>query len=83
MTLILTNEDAAQVLTMAGTIEALEQLYGEMVGTDEYRAAAMPSIDVSRPNSGDTLQRYVTTNLNLTSIPADTLTEYISILGTN
>ena len=62
----------------------LRSAYGEMVGTDEYRAAAaMRSIDVSMPNSGDTLQRYVTTNLNLASIPSDTLTEYISILGTN
>jgi tripartite-type tricarboxylate transporter receptor subunit TctC len=63
---------------------ALRSAYSEMVDTDEYRAAAaMRSIDVSIPNSGEALQRYVTTNLNLAAIPPDTLTEYISILGNN
>jgi hypothetical protein len=57
--------------------------------TCEYMVASpeagkvMRSIDVSIPNSGEALQRYVTTNLNLAAIPPDTLTEYISILGNN
>ena len=42
----------------------LRSAYTEMVNSAEYRAAAaMRSIDVSKPNSGEALQRYVTTNL--------------------
>ena len=60
----------------------LRRAYTEMVNTAEYRAAAaMRSVDVSKPNSGEALQRYVTTNL--TSVSPDTLQEYMSIVGTN
>ena len=49
MTLILTNEDAAQVLTMAGTIEALEQLYGDLGrGSAVYRGRT----DLFTPTKG-------------------------------
>jgi tripartite-type tricarboxylate transporter receptor subunit TctC len=60
----------------------LRSAYTEMVNSAEYRAAAaLGSIDVSRPNSGEALQRFVTTNL--AGISPDTIREYLSIVGTN
>jgi tripartite-type tricarboxylate transporter receptor subunit TctC len=58
----------------------LRSAYTEMVNTAEYRAAAaMRSVDVSKPNSGEALQRYV--NTNLSAVSPDTLQEYMSIVG--
>ena len=38
MTLVISNEDVSQVLTMAATIEALEQLYADLgSGSAVYR----------------------------------------------
>jgi tripartite-type tricarboxylate transporter receptor subunit TctC len=60
----------------------LRKAYAEMVNSAEYQAAAtLGSIDVSRPNSGEALQRFVTTNL--TAFSPDTIQEYMSIVGTN
>jgi tripartite-type tricarboxylate transporter receptor subunit TctC len=60
----------------------LRSAYTEMVNSDEYRAAAaMRSIDVNTPNSGEALQRYV--NTNLTSFSPDTIQEFMSFVGTN
>jgi tripartite-type tricarboxylate transporter receptor subunit TctC len=60
----------------------LRSAYTEMVNSAEYQAAAaMRSIDVSRPNSGEALQRFVTTNL--TSVSPDTIQEFMSYVGTN
>jgi tripartite-type tricarboxylate transporter receptor subunit TctC len=59
----------------------LRSAYAEMVNTAEYKAAAaLRSIDVSTPNSGEALQKYATATLSVTP---DTLKEYLSIIGSN
>jgi tripartite-type tricarboxylate transporter receptor subunit TctC len=59
----------------------LRNAYTEMVKSDEYRAAAAAQlINVSKPYSGDGLQKFVTSNL--TGISPETVQEYLSIVGT-
>lgn len=58
----------------------LRHAYTEMVNSAEYRAAAVTrSVDVSKPNSGEALQTYV--SANLAAISPDTLQQYMSIVG--
>lgn len=58
----------------------LRNAYTKMASTPEYQAAAaMRSIDVSRPISGETLQKYAAANL--TAISPDTIREYMSIMS--
>ena len=60
----------------------LRSAYTEMANDADYRAAAaMRSIEVSRPMTGEALQQYAATNL--TAIPPDTIREYMSIAGSN
>jgi hypothetical protein len=59
----------------------LRAAYTEMVTSDEYRAAAVVrAIDVTKPVSGEDMQKYVATKLN--SVAADTIQEYLSYVGT-
>ena len=46
MTLIINNDDVAQVLTMADTIEVLEQAYTDLATRD---AVCRPRIDIQIP----------------------------------
>src|SRR5215213_8392730 len=48
MTLIINNDDVAKVLTMADTIEALEDSYAKLITTD---AVCRPRIDIQIPTS--------------------------------
>lgn len=58
----------------------LRNAYTEMVKSDEYRAAAATrTIDVSKPSSGETLERYVATKL--TRVSPDTIEKYLSYVG--
>lgn len=60
----------------------LRKAYTEMVHTPEYRAAAATRfVDVARPNSGKTLQKYVAANL--TTVSPHVLQEYLSIVGSH
>jgi hypothetical protein len=59
----------------------LRAAYTEMVTGDEYRAAAaLRAIDVTKPVSGETMQKYVATKLS--SVAADMIQEYLSFVTT-